>query len=169
MPPIEPTDELLRKHRRAARIILADPYDRVLLLSSLLEDRGCIIWLAPGGALEDGESWEEAARRECWEETGLRLPEERALEHVWTREHEWSWSERAILSVERYFFVRVERFAPEARQLEGYEEELFRGHRWWAVDELATSDELLVPAAIAARLEPLLEGDFPDEPVEVGA
>ena len=163
---MEPSDELVRKHRRAARVILADRRDRVLLLSSLLEDKDCLIWLAPGGALEEGEGHREAARRECWEETGLEPTAD--LPHVWTREHEWTWSQRPIVSLERYFFGRVDHFEPEAQQLEDYEEELFRGHRWWTVDELLASDELLVPGRIGELLPPLLRGDIPDDPVAVG-
>jgi ADP-ribose pyrophosphatase YjhB (NUDIX family) len=53
---MSPNEETLNNHRRAARVVLLDQDDRVLLLSSWLEWRDCIIWLAPGGALEDGES-----------------------------------------------------------------------------------------------------------------
>lgn len=161
-----PTDDILDKHRRAARILLADHDDQVLLLSSLLEDRGCLIWLAPGGALEPGESHLEAARRECWEETGLELAGE--LPHVWNREHEWTWGGEPILSRERYYFARVDRFEPRPAQLESYEEALFQDHRWWTLDDLRSSDELLVPGDIADRLPRLLCGDLPDDPVDVG-
>ena len=163
---MSPTKEIIAKHRRAARVLLVDEHDQVLLLSSWLESRECIIWLAPGGALEEGETYEEAARRECWEETGLQ-PGTR-LPHVWVREHEWMWGHRQVHTVEHYYFEQVEHFEPEAQGLEEYEEELFRGYRWWTVDEMNDCDELLVPRDLAELLRPLLRGEIPKMPIEVG-
>lgn len=39
----------------------------------LLQKRRDVLWGLPGGLLELGESTEEAARREVWEETGLEI------------------------------------------------------------------------------------------------
>ena len=36
-------------------------------------------WVAPGGGVKDEESYEEAATREVWEETGLKVKVERLL------------------------------------------------------------------------------------------
>ncbi len=161
-----PTESHIYKHRKAARILLVDPRDRVLLLSSWLEHRECIIWLAPGGALEAGESYADAARRECWEETGLEYDGE--LPHVWVREHKWMWDDRPVHTIEHYFFARIEHFHPKPQQLEDYEAELFRGHRWWGIDELRACEELVVPRDLAALLIPLLRDELPDEPLFVG-
>jgi|tagenome__1003787_1003787.scaffolds.fasta_scaffold20395840_1 8-oxo-dGTP diphosphatase len=52
--------------RAAAGVVLRDADSRVLLIRRAHEDTWCI----PGGGVEPGESWSEAAMRECREETG---------------------------------------------------------------------------------------------------
>jgi 8-oxo-dGTP diphosphatase len=47
-------------------VVVSDDRNRVLLMRR--NDEGT--WGLPGGGLEAGETWEQAARRECREETG---------------------------------------------------------------------------------------------------
>ncbi|RIH86167.1 Diadenosine hexaphosphate hydrolase [Calidithermus terrae] len=54
-----------------AGVVVLDSHDRVLL--GHRTDNG--FWGLPGGAMEPGESFEEAARREVFEETGLTVGE----------------------------------------------------------------------------------------------
>jgi 8-oxo-dGTP pyrophosphatase MutT (NUDIX family) len=61
-------------HRQVARVLLFDQQDRLLLLFDPDPDRGGY-WYPPGGRIEDGESPEEAARRELAEEVGLDVAE----------------------------------------------------------------------------------------------
>ena len=53
--------------RRAARVLLLDEASQVLLVR--FEYGGRSWWVAPGGGLEQGETYEGAARREVKEET----------------------------------------------------------------------------------------------------
>ncbi len=52
--------------RAAAGVVLEDAHGRVLLMRRRGEDT----WGIPGGGLEPGETWAQAALRECREETG---------------------------------------------------------------------------------------------------
>src|SRR5690606_4098419 len=66
--------------RPSARLLVIDEAEgRLLLLHALAPpDRAggdrVPIWFTPGGGVDPGESFEEAACRELWEETGLRGP-----------------------------------------------------------------------------------------------
>jgi len=62
------------------RVIIPDELGRILLVRQNHEDRE--IWMAPGGAIEDGESSADAAIREVMEETGLIIHVGRLLWHV---------------------------------------------------------------------------------------
>lgn len=64
---------VVRAPRPAARILLLDPEDRALLFRFVVGDQPPF-WCTPGGAVDPGESYAEAAVRELREETGLELP-----------------------------------------------------------------------------------------------
>lgn len=58
-------------------VLVLNDDDQVLLGkrhdNPALSEEGEAVWSMPGGSLEPGESFEEAAKRETREETGLRL------------------------------------------------------------------------------------------------
>jgi 8-oxo-dGTP pyrophosphatase MutT (NUDIX family) len=58
--------------RHAARVLLLDERDRVLLFRFVRPETGGVFWASPGGGLEDGEDARTAAVRELAEEVGLR-------------------------------------------------------------------------------------------------
>ena len=71
-----------------AGVVVADPdgpVPRALLLRRRKPPVG--LWENPGGALEPGEDFEACARREAWEETGLKI--EGPLRAWWTRVEPW--------------------------------------------------------------------------------
>ena len=59
----------LRRHVRAAGGVLVREDGHVALIHRPKYDD----WSLPKGKLEQGEEWEEAAVREVWEETGIRV------------------------------------------------------------------------------------------------
>jgi 8-oxo-dGTP pyrophosphatase MutT (NUDIX family) len=153
--------EIPKNARLAARILLIDADDRLLLLHAEEPLSRRRFWLLPGGGLDDGESFEAAARRELYEETGLDV---QPHPWVWTRRHAHSWDGRPHDQYERIFVARVPRCEIAAPKPDDY----LLGHRWWALAEIETSREDFAPRALARLLPPILRGEYPDTPSDCG-
>jgi 8-oxo-dGTP pyrophosphatase MutT (NUDIX family) len=162
--PSEPTD------RPTSRLLVIDEHDRLLLFRAELVARqlGRWYWFAPGGGVEDGESHEQAALRELWEETGLDDIELGPL--VWRRTIEFE-SDRLWRFHERYFVVRTASFAPEPASVQPDEQWMHDDgwYRWWSLDDLRSHEgpERIVPRYLDSLLPPILAGDYPAEPLEL--
>ena len=150
--------------RRAARVLLLDEAERMLLVK--FEYGGRSWWVAPGGGLEEGETYEGAARREVEEETGLNL--QNLGPWVWSREHVFRFEGRLYRQVERYFVATVPAFTPRPTVIGLEESVAFRGLRWWTLGELDAATEEFAPEDLPALARRLVEYGPPENPLEVG-
>lgn len=153
--------------RPAARALIVDDDQRVLLFRGELPGRDPW-WFAPGGALEQGETYETALVREVLEETGLAIGPATVARPVWTRTYLFAWQGRLERHLEQFFLLRIDKHEVTTR-FEPAESAVIRTYRWWQLDEITGSTEHFSPVRFGEHLAPLLQGRLPEEPVAVGA
>ncbi|HZD01945.1 MAG TPA: NUDIX domain-containing protein [Actinomycetes bacterium] len=152
--------------RVAARVVILDSQDRVLLLRFTEPPSGRTWWATPGGALEPGETHQQAARRELLEETGLAGVELSPV--IWTREHVFAWRGRRYRQQERFFMTRIDRHELGAELREAHLRDGIDAHRWWTIAELEQTGEVTAPRRLARLLRRLLVDGPPGEPIDTG-
>jgi 8-oxo-dGTP pyrophosphatase MutT (NUDIX family) len=143
-------DHRPRRRRRTARVLLLDRDDAVFLWHD--SDPGADgrpgFWITAGGGVDAGESDESAAVREVDEETGIRLRAEDLVGPLAERVVVHGYSDLVVIQQEVFFAARVDRRVPDQAGHTEDERASIQGHRWWRVDELAGTDELVLPAGL---------------------
>jgi len=152
--------------RPAARILVLDAMDRVLLFRYPALETHEAPWATPGGGLEPGETHREAALRELAEEMGLVGIE--LGPEIWFREEVFRWGGRLLRQQERFFLARVTSYELPASVRAVHERDGISRYSWWSLDELEATSENIFPTRLAALLRALLAEGPRGEPFDIG-
>ena len=143
--------------RLASRLLVLAPSGRVLLLR-LEPSFRAPFWVTPGGGLDDGETYEDCARRELHEEVGR---DDLALGPCVTEQDvEFTWEEWHVRQHERTFLVRAEDEF-EAVVLHADEEPIV-GSGWFGEGELRALTDDVYPDGLPDVVHTVLESAAPD-------
>jgi 8-oxo-dGTP pyrophosphatase MutT (NUDIX family) len=148
-------------------VLVVDGADRILLLrftNDVLAGGGG--WITPGGGVNEGESLVDAAVRELREEIGLIVTADQLGPPVaFCSGHDEHWP--IGLLRDDFFLHRVDGHDVDEAGMEEFERTYHRGHRWWTLDELRTTTDLVYPPSLASLLADLVTGPPPTAPVEL--
>ena len=156
--------------RQVARVLLFDGRDRLLLfhVRDPADPIRAAWWYLPGGGMDPGESPEQAARRELFEETGIENAEIGPVV-LEKRGVHFRFGGRDFEQDEWHVFGRL----PDGGVITGGGDDLeaaaVAAHRWWTLADLATSSEVVYPPGLAATVGRLLREGPPAAPWEVDA
>lgn len=158
--------------RPASRLLVLCPAGRILLFFgeigySIEPDRlpdATGFWALPGGALEKGETYLEAAVRELEEEAGIRQPGD-ALRRVAVRDTTWTWKSRTYHALEEYWLVRSPTDVLDTSGWQDGDRRWMTRLGWWRIEELAATRDIVRPPGIAELARRCAAGDVPSIPV----
>lgn len=141
----------MAQRRLASRILLVSPSHRLLLLKvhykvGALAGRN--YWATPGGHLKDGESFEAAAMRELYEETGVCVQSVGAC--VFRREFPWKMPNgENVLAIENFYVVRTSDEYCSSARWSTQERDVVCEMKWWLESELKVCNEEVLPPGLS--------------------
>lgn len=147
-------------YRRAARVILVDNANRLLLVRGHdPAEPARHWWFTLGGGIDPGESPAQAAVREVREEAGLELVAADLIGPVLTRSAVFDFFARTVRQDEEFYFARTSDAAPVATHgWTAIEREFLDEVRWWSLPDLARVEVEVFPFDLAAMTASLLTG-----------
>ncbi|MGV8968227.1 MAG: NUDIX hydrolase [Cellulomonas sp.] len=172
------------RFRRAARVILLDVDDRVLLLHGCdVDQRERSWWFTVGGGIDAGESQRDAAARELFEEAGIQLDPADLVGPVYSRVALFDFFRQTCRQEEVFFLGRYAGSLGRVAVADGdavasgrdagapggeddfsrdgwtqIEVDTIDELRWWDLDALAALDEEVFPAGLPELVRVLLGG-----------
>lgn len=124
-------------------------------------------WFLVGGEIKVGESIEEAALREIYEETGISRKDINIGPIVWYGEYNLNLSgilthinQKFIVAKTKQNTVSFEHMTPE-------EHLIIQAMEWFSLKKIKDSTQIIYPALLSRYLPDIIDGKYPDEPIEI--
>lgn len=156
--------------RDTARALVLDPADRLLLIAyeSVIDvdsSRPGLrkFWFTPGGGLDPGETHEVALVRELEEEIGRS----NCALGPWValRNTPFYFFRQPKFLRERYYVVRLDSDVIDTTRLAETEDSPILDVRWWTMDDLETTADIVDPRGVGDLVKSVLLGRTPAIPV----
>lgn len=163
------------KRRNSVKIVLINNKKELLLLSTddkKIKDSNNNyngrFWQLVGGKIENDETIMEAAKRELFEETGLK---ECDVEFY----HDVIWEGDLQLNIcgvltdinQKFLVARTKNNNITFNFLTDEEKTSIKSFKWFSLDEIKYSSELIYPVVLPEYLFDILNGNFPEKTISI--
>jgi 8-oxo-dGTP pyrophosphatase MutT (NUDIX family) len=127
---------------------------------------GQTLWVTAGGGADDGETYEDALRRELVEELGVAVDDVGPVRYFVSKVFRKR-SGAEFLSEEKYYVVRATSEDVSLENMEETERSRLQQIRWWSADDIRSSNEWFFVKGLDLIIERIIANDFPSVPQEL--
>ncbi len=152
--------------RKSARALLINSENKILLFKFRFPQiHEKVLWVTPGGGVEEGGNFEQALKRELFEETGLIFNS--IGPWVWTKEVVFNGKKGDFVSYERYYLIKSDNTDISVENMTLDDVRTLNGYKWWSIDELLSSSEEFFTPQIGNLLLEVITGNIPNRPINI--
>jgi len=112
-------------------------------------------WVLPGGGVEENETFERGLIREIYEETGIT--DVKLKNCVLSRIAYFDIGLGMKLFYERYYLAETDIEEIITEGLTNYEIEVVKGYKWWTIDEIKETEELIFPLPLRNYIDEIMK------------
>lgn len=124
-------------------------------------------WFCPGGQMNPGESLEQAAIRELYEETGIPKDSLELGPVVWFGEFDLVLNGTMTHLKQTFIVVKTKQTQAFLNAPDQWEKSFVKNLAWFSLEKIKTSEEVIFPVLMPLYLPDIISGNYPKEPIEI--
>jgi 8-oxo-dGTP pyrophosphatase MutT (NUDIX family) len=160
--------------RNSIKVLLLNDNNELLLMSvddpktTTVEGKyNGRFWDLIGGEIEPGESVQEAAIREVFEETGIAKEQIELGPIVWFGEFDLVLAGKPTHLKQKFMVAKTKQKDVSLCNLTEPEQAVVEKLAWFSLEQIINSDEIIYPVVLPDYLPDIISGNYPDQPFEI--